>query len=621
MQIFELYFNPKKENCIAETFHHKPKDVYQSKIGRIYLLGEIIAPERKDGPLLQNLFLTLKENFYKDPSIPPEKALQSTLLEINTFIQQQQKKENLNVAIIASKNFSIFASKIGNIKIFLISKGKIINIGKEVEDGEFNFFGSIIVEKMKKNDKLIVLSSEIYSFFVKNNILQKIANETLSEDIAKKISALHKKHFPDIFGVAIIIDHTPSIKEDGEKTVSEKEKEHFSFKKIVKKSFPLLFSKKKKKKKRKKDKEEVKAKPKPQLNLKKLANSKKTIISQKKAVLLILSLILIVGVGSIILGIERSLKSREQTEETVLIKEKITSVLEGEDFSKMIEVSEEVELIKTNSSIFTKEVESLYGKLKERLLALSLSKKIEELTLTATIEEINPEKIGLLNNNLYLTSSKENSLIVYNIINNTKKINELKIDGGVNLSSPSSNGMLFFSPPSSLIRGQNNIFSVDKINLPSENSNFISLSSFLGRPYFLDNRGEIFTYTSNNPTKWIDEDNKRAEGGLSIAIDGSVYVLTDNSQILHYYRGSKEKIINISVFPKLQNPDKIITTAESPLIILDSKNERIIIIDKEGNLVEQLFHQKIEDAKDITISSNGKKIYLLIGKEVYSLEI
>lgn len=621
MQIFELYFNPRKENCIAETFNYKPKDAYEAKIGRVYLLGEITAPERKDAPLMQNIFFALKEGYYKDPSIQPERALQSSLLNVNNLIKEHKKEENLNVAIIASKNFSIFASKIGNIKMFLISKGRVIDLGKEVEDGEFNFFGSIIVEKMKKNDKLIILSSEVYSFFVKHKILQKIANESLGEDIAKKISSLHKEHSPEIFGVAIIIDHTTSIKDDGEKTISEEEKKHFSFKDVVKKSFPLLFAKKRKKKRAKSSqKEEIKFKPKPQLAIKKTTtlNIKN---NQKKATILVLSLLIIVIIGSVIINIENSLRTKGKTEEIELLKEKITSISAKGDFSEMKELFNEIETIKKDSLIFTDEIEYLYNNLEKKLLELSLSETIEKIIPLKTIEKINPHKISYFNNKLYLVPQKETSLATFNLTNHNEEVYDIRTENEITLISPSSNGVLLFSPPNHLIRARNSTISVEEINLPSEENNFISLSSFLGRPYFLDDKGEIFTYTSKNPTRWIDEAAKRAENGISLTIDGSIYVITNKNQILHYYRGEKEKIIDISLFPKLENVDKIMTTPESPLIILDSKKERIIIISKEGKLVKQMFHEKIREAKDATLSSDGKKIYLLIGKEVYSLEL
>ncbi len=620
MQIFELYFNPKKENYIAEAFNYKPKDAYEAKIGRIYLLGEITAPEKKDAPLLQNIFYSLREDFYKDPSIPPEKALQSSLLGINRIIKENKKKENLNVAIIASKNFSIFASKIGNVKIFLISRGKVIDIGKEVEDGEFNLFGSIIVEKMKKKDKLIILSSEIYSFFVKNKILEKIANESLGENIANKISAMHKEQSPEIFGTAIIIDHTTSIKEDGEKTISEEEKQQFSFRKIVQKSFPLLFAKKKKKRKNKDEKESIKFKPKPPLTLKKTTPfSIKN--NQKKAVLLVLSLVFIVAIGSIIIGIEKNLRIKGDTEEIELLKEKIISTTAREDFSEMKELFEEIDAIKKNPLIFTSDIKQLYNDLREKLLDLSLSETTEDVMIVKKLERINPDTIAYFNSKLYFTSQKETSLSTLNLTNHSEEIYDVNIEEGVTLITSSSNGVLLFSPPHHLIRARNSTISVEKINLPGEENKFISISSFLGRPYFLDDKGEVFTYTSNNPTRWMEDNTKRAENGRSLTIDGSIYVITNNSQILHYYRGEKEKTIDLSIFPKLENPNKIITTPESPLLILDTENERIIIVSKEGKLVKQIFHKKFKNIKDITLSSNGKKIYLLIGKEVYSLDL
>jgi len=124
MKVFELYFNPKNERKISESFQYKPKDAYEGKLGRIYLIGEISDPESRDRSFLQNIFHVTKEHFYKNTSLSPEKALKETLQEVNDFIAKNKYGDRLSVVIISSKNFDLNLAKIGRIKIFLLKKEK-----------------------------------------------------------------------------------------------------------------------------------------------------------------------------------------------------------------------------------------------------------------------------------------------------------------------------------------------------------------------------------------------------------------------------------------------------------------------------------------------------------------
>ena len=617
MQIFELYFNTKKENYLAETFQYKPKDVYESKIGRIYLAGEIISPSKNDKLFLKDFFEVLKSSFYKNPSNSPEKSLQSTLVKLNRFIRQNQKTEDLSVAVIASKNLSLYASKIGNIKILLASKGKIIDLGKEVEDGEFNFFSSIIVEKMKKNDKLIVLSSEIYGFFIKNKILEKITKEELDEKLIEEISSMQKSNSPDISGVALIMDHSPSIKEREKIDIGEEEKKVFSFKKAVKESFSLpLKGKKEKKKKTRSEKavkEVVTREPLrlPSFSFKGL---------ERRPLFLIISLILIVFIGSIIINIERNIRFKGTEEKISTLEIRVNEAVESSDMMKLRELLEETSELKKNSNILTREISVIYNQVEEKLRKISKSEDIQNLELLTKIDTISPNNIAFYQSDVYITSNDNSSLLTISPDGNKKTI-DLNIGNGVLLSSPSSDGVALFTLPASFVKVRGSQISKSTLELATDGENFLSLSTFLARPYFLDTNGEIIYYNNNTPSKWLQEEESRIEGGVSLTVDGSIYVLQETGEKNHYFRGEKQNSIEVDLYPDLVKPQKIITTPESPLYVLDSRGRRIIVISKDGELQKQLFHDKIKDVKDFAISSNGKKIYLLTNREVYSLDI
>lgn len=108
---------------------------------------------------------------------------------------------------------------------------------------------------------------------------------------------------------------------------------------------------------------------------------------------------------------------------------------------------------------------------------------------------------------------------------------------------------------------------------------------------------------------------------ISWVFDGNIWMLTRDGDILRFGNGSP---INFS----LKNMDKdvsgidITTIKDSKyLYILDSGNSRVLIVDKEGKYKAQYINEKIKDTIKIAVSEKNKKIILLQGSNLYSLDI
>jgi hypothetical protein len=595
MQVFELYFNPKNETKISESFHYKPSDAYEGKIGRIYMVGEITNPEKKDYSFLQNVFHVARENYYKNTSSSPETALKETLKEINAFIKEREYDGKLNILFLASKNFSIYLGKIGRIKVFLTSGGSLKDIGEELENTDSNLFSNMVSGKMKKNDRLIILTTEIYKFFKKEKIFDEISKASFGEKMIEKISLIQKEKYKETSGIALVIDHSVSLKEKQKKVFSKEKKERFSFKKVL---FYNLIS-------------FLKIKT-PKINFKIPSFQKPSFA--KKSLLLPMLLFGVIALGSLIIGIENSVKLSKERETISLIKEKISLAKEKENFLLMEEILSELEQLMNKKIKNKEEIFFLYNSLEKELFEISLTEEVEEINLIGEIEEIDPNKIVLENNKLYLFSSSSNLMVILNASTKETASYPLPIEKGIALSS-FSNGILFlFSTPNNLVIIEDENISKTEINLAYENQKYISLSSFLKRPYFLDSKGSIFRYVEKTPISWIKEEGS-VENGLSLAIDGSIFILTSENKIHRYHEGEEKEIFDPFVFPSLKTATKIYTSPESPIFVLDPKEKRIIVVNKEGQLVKQIFNEKFSKLKDIAF--DGEKIYLLIDKEVY----
>ncbi len=621
MKIFELYFNPKNKDKLCESFYYDPESVYHRRVGRIYMIGELSDAKPTESSFLANIFHIIKEKYYENPSLSPDKALKETLKEVNEAIEENGCKERVSMAIISSKNFLVHVGKIGGAKIFLLTEGKMVDIGKELEIGGSRLFRNIVSGKMKKNDKIIALTPDIYHPFSREKILEDMTSSIVDEKYMEKISSLQKQKFPDTSGVSLVIDYSMNIKE-GSRVISS-ETENFSFKKTFA-AFLTSFHSKAVSffQKREKVLKKISLPSMPQI--KKLPNAKNKLIT------LPFILIIVIVIGTVFISIEersRENKQRESLSEVVKKLQEGESRIEQGDTESAFFIFEnalnDLYPIMSKRTRILGEMEEVKNNIKGHLYSLSSRENAKNITLIAKIDQISPEQMILSEEKIYLFSSTSNEMVVVNTLNEEQKVLPMPISDGVSLSSASINGGLLFSNPDTLIYMENGKLMLSQIEPPYEKYSFSSLSSFIGRAYLFEReRGEILFYGGKKPSIWIREGEKRFIEGKDIAIDGSIFVLDKQNGIQRYYTGHHKEEIKFFIHPSVSDIKRVYTSQNTPLFLLEPSERRVIILDKEGGgVIRQVYYEDFEDIKDIAISSDGKKIYLLNDKKVYLFEL
>lgn len=112
----------------------------------------------------------------------------------------------------------------------------------------------------------------------------------------------------------------------------------------------------------------------------------------------------------------------------------------------------------------------------------------------------------------------------------------------------------------------------------------------------------------------------------SLAIDGSVYVLQNDGDILKLNRG-KIADFNLSGIPspntKLAGATKIYTDTDCPSIyVLDNPRKRIVELDKDGTFLRQYaLPDSFTSLTDFAVSVKSKKIWLSNANNLYSIDL
>jgi len=575
MQIFELHFNPKvKEDQIFDSFVYEPENIYEKKLGSLYAVGELRNTLPQNLKLLDDIAKVIKKNYYTFSQKFPEKALSQSLKKTNEYLAEKVKKENvswlgnLNFAVFSLKDFNLIFTKTGYIKILLLRAGQIIDIGKnldlrEIEPYPLKIFLNVVSGELTQDDKILVLTKEIFEFFLQQNLLIKIAQtENLDSKKIKEIlpsSLFTKGEGSKISGICFLsVVKTEPTKKHGA-IVFQSEKK-FSFPKI---RFPFKLPK------------IIKKPSLPKIKLPKIKiptlgpiiEKLRPKTNIKKRLILILVLVFVLLLGFLIFKQAVGRKENEIRTSLDEIQEKIN---QAESF-----------LIFKNE----KEANALFKEAWKEILLLTETKSSDIIDLKQSIEE-----------------SLEN-------LNKLEKIENPEL---VNEPDPK----LFSSPSSSLVEPPSFEFNFDL------SASYLSNLYFLDKKTC-----EIIKYSLlggknwGSPKKWIKDKGFCSEP-KSMIVDGSVWILNGDNSILRYYSGSFQETIIPDFFPFPENITQIKTKIDIPyLYLLEPVKNRVVIIDKKGKIIKQFQSQKFDNLKDLDISSDGKTIYLLNSSTIYKLKL
>lgn len=156
-----------------------------------------------------------------------------------------------------------------------------------------------------------------------------------------------------------------------------------------------------------------------------------------------------------------------------------------------------------------------------------------------------------------------------------------------------------------------------------------SMVSFGGNLYLLDKRnGSIYKYQGiesgfGERRNYLASDVKPDfSGGVAMAIDGSVWVLFSDGRVSKFTQGAPQAFSIAGIDSPLLDPASLFTDDISEyLYILDRGNMRIVVANKDGTYTSQYQWEGIKDVTDIVVSEEDKKILLLSGSKIFSIDL
>jgi hypothetical protein len=279
--------------------------------------------------------------------------------------------------------------------------------------------------------------------------------------------------------------------------------------------------------------------------------------------------------------------------------------------------------------------QSFRNKFEEQLAQVQRVTEPKETNVIADFSNISqnvrPEKITSIpgENKIYASDSNQNSLYIVNLsTGETKTITSLD-DEMQGMKLPASteekiylvnkSGLALYNPE------KENITQLET-NLQGEASDYASADTYSNRLYLLNSKeGQIYRYSPiesglGAPQPWLN-DGTELRQAIDISIDGHIYVLNYNGQVLKLLRGQQQDFELAKIDPPLSSPTSLNVSLNNEFIhVLEPKEKRLAVFKKTGEFLLQYRFDQYNELNDFIINETDGIIYLLADNKLIKIQ-
>ncbi len=380
-------------------------------------------------------------------------------------------------------------------------------------------------------------------------------------------------------------------------------------------------------------------------NLASVKNTPTILLNNKKIIISIFSIIILViaFVSTTLLNKKtntKKIENQQYLDAIVMIEQKLNKaessmLYSNEDKTKTL-VIEITKLINSVSNDQNRDTEKLADFNKKLELITNQLKKVIDINSSQILLEYkdvnssaNIDTITFLSktNIIYAADSNQNSIYTYNTEN---KISAtiLEIDNkltNLKRSTILNNDNIYYLNNKNIVEFKTNDETINilPIDLSSDSKAYSSMASYGNRIYIINkelSQIQRYTYNTNgfiSPLPWL---NKTIElkDAIDLAIDGYVYLLKNNGEILKFLKGNKRDLILDDIDPKLEQPINIQVSQDLDFMyVLEPKNKRIVVFTKDGKFINQYSNNNLTP-ESFQIDEENKILYFLANNKLYS---
>lgn len=571
------------------------------KKGIIYTVFDVLGKENIDKTLVEKIVDdVLHDAYFQSASASPIQATEKAVLKLRDSIiklsknpQDSESGMHFNISSAILWGNTLYLVQYGDTHVYLMRKGAIKPIDAATE-GKFSVAAGVV----KDNDVVILATAEFIKKYPPEQLIQ--ASGIAIDQLKSLESCLMIKFDVDKeFSEKETIDFGSQIPETQKHNLTqETETSKISETKSIKTKFNVSKPKLKFKK--------------PKLNLsisflKQLTTSLKTLIGDSlkgqehtkgvKLIIILFSIAALLAVATALIRVKNKdkltvLLDNNLNNATVMGVE--TNIQEEQNTN---EYNEKYKIQKQNADVF--------------------------YDISLVDETSTPDSIVLMGDTLVVSDKINGNIYTAKI--DTPKFT--KYDSSfTNINNIQNLGGELAFTDSNSFKELN--LSTNEITNNYDLSNPTIINAYLDYIYEITD-GKIIKYSIEDDNTLSDSlwtQNQILENARDMAIDISIYVLTENGNSVSKFTTGTQTQFDIQNLDKpLNQATQIIADAElDNIYIADTGNNRILVINSDGELIKQIKNENDaywDNIKSITVSSDEQTLYLLNGTKVYEVSL
>jgi len=360
---------------------------------------------------------------------------------------------------------------------------------------------------------------------------------------------------------------------------------------------------------------------------------------KKRGLIAVLGLLLVILIGRSVSNFE-SETTKEMRNELQIAREALqqadTFLLQGDrdQAAELLDNSQAAaqKVLNAKSKDFRFDAQTLLADIQEKQLAVENAKRVDpQLLADLGVKNDNISALGLLElkNSLYGYDTKSFYKTIRNIVETG-----VQVSGKETILTAATredqNTLVFLTDAPRIIESKNGV--ITPMSTTDENWKKGSDIKTFGRfSYVLDPvENQIWKYErrrTNYSNATAYNQGADLSRGVSMAIDGSIYVLADDGSIIKFFRGVKADF-EFRELPSIPFEGKKLRLYTTPgldfIYVLDPENTRILIFTKGDRFAtyrKQVIFEKISDARDFVIDETGQKANIITADKIYELSL
>lgn len=252
------------------------------------------------------------------------------------------------------------------------------------------------------------------------------------------------------------------------------------------------------------------------------------------------------------------------------------------------------------------------------------------LDLSLVKTDLKAERLSLSGLNLLILDPSTKTLVT---IDTAKKSNKILAGkdaiGDAQVASINGSFAFVYSLDKGILKVDSANQKVTTVAKLDKDLEAVDIAGFASNVYLLEpSKNQIWKYLAttdgySEKREYLTKETKADfSGAIRMQIESSIYVLKSGGEILRFTKGNKDTFSVSGLNMPLKDPKSIFVSSDTDnLYVLDSGNNRLVVLDKVGVYKAEYQGDKFGIASDLAVDEKSKKVYLLDGSKIYSMDL